>query len=70
MKTVEFETELKGGRSLTIPAGVVHSLPANGKATVFVCVDFDPEDQEWLKASCGQFLRDDTCEDSIYDKYR
>ena len=70
MKTIEFETELKGSRSLLIPDSVAAALPSTGKATVLICVDLDPSDQEWRKASYEQFLRDDSAEDAVYDKYR
>ncbi|MEA1929172.1 MAG: hypothetical protein U9N73_13280 [Candidatus Auribacterota bacterium] len=69
MKTIEFETELRGSRSLQIPATVFDYLPSSGKAIVQVYVDLDPEDHEWRKASYEQFLRDDSDEDAVYDKY-
>ena len=69
MKTIEFETELRGNKSLQIPSTVLGSLPTSGKAIVFVYVDLDPEDREWRKASYGQFLRDDSGEDAVYDRY-
>ena len=70
MKTIEFETELEGNRTLSIPDGLAASLPLTGKATVLICVDLDPGDVEWRKASYEQFLRDDSAEDAVYDKYR
>ncbi|MBM4043954.1 MAG: hypothetical protein FJ279_02470 [Planctomycetes bacterium] len=70
MRTVEFETELTGGRTLMIPPEVASLLPAKGKATVVVVVDGDPEDAAWRKAAYEQFLRDDSEEDAVYDKYR
>ena len=70
MKTIEFETELRGTRSLRIPDNVAASLPSSGKAKVLVCVDFDAADHEWRTASYEQFLRDDSEEDAVYDKYR
>jgi len=69
MKTIEFETELRGLRSLQIPTTVFDYLPSSGKAIVQVYVDLDPEDREWRKASYEQFLRDDSDEDAVYDKY-
>jgi hypothetical protein len=69
MKTVEFETELGPDRQLAIPDDVAASLHSSSKATVFVCVDLDPEDAAWREASYGQFLRDDSDEDAVYDKY-
>ena len=69
MKTIEFETELTGEGSLRIPESVAASLPSSGKATVVVCINIDPGDQEWRQASYEQFLRDDSEEDAVYDKY-
>jgi len=70
MKTLEFETELRGDGRLTMPDRVAASLPRSGKATVLVCVDLDPEDEAWRAASYRYFLRDDSEEDAVYDKYR
>ena len=69
MKKVEFETELKGDKTLRIPDSVAASLPSSGKATVLVCVDLDPEDREWREASYAQFLRDDS-EEAHNDRTR
>lgn len=70
MKTVEFETELSPDRSLSIPDHIAAALPSRGKATVLVFVDMDPEDAAWREASYRQFLRDESDEDAVYDKYR
>lgn len=70
MKTVEFETELTGGRTLNLPPEIAEALPQHGKATVVVVVDMDPEDAIWLRAAYEQFMRDDSDEDSIYDEHR
>lgn len=70
MKAIEFETELTGGPMLRIPAEVASALPPKGKATVLVCVDMDPEEVDWRKASYEHFLSDDAAEDAVYDKYR
>ncbi|MBI4559902.1 MAG: hypothetical protein HY706_20115 [Candidatus Hydrogenedentes bacterium] len=69
-KTVEFETELDGSATLTLPAEIAAALPARGKATVMVCVDLDPEDAAWRQAAYEQFLGDDSDEDAVYDQYR
>jgi len=70
MRTVEFQTELGPDRMLAIPERVAASLPSSGKATVLVFVDLDPEDEAWREASYKQFLRDESDEDAVYDKYR
>jgi hypothetical protein len=68
-RSVEFEAELTGGRTLDLPPEVVAALPSHGKATVVVHVDLDPEDAAWRQAAYERFLADDTEEDSTYDRY-
>ncbi len=69
-KTIEFETELTGSRTLSIPPEIAAALPSKGKATIVVFVNMDPEDTAWRKAAYEQFLSDDSEEDAVYDKYR
>jgi hypothetical protein len=69
-KTIEFEAELTGGPTLSIPPEIAAALPSKGKATIVVVVDMDPEDTIWRKAAYEQFLRDDSEDDAVYDKYR
>jgi hypothetical protein len=69
-KTIEFETELNGSQTLSLPPEVAEALPSSGKATVVVVVDLDPEDASWRQAAYEQFLSDDSGEDAVYDKYR
>ena len=69
-KTIEFETELTGGPTLSIPPEIATTLPSKGKATIVVFVNMDPEDTAWRKAAYEQFLSDDSAEDAVYDKYR
>jgi hypothetical protein len=69
-RTVEFETELTGGCTLDLPPEVASALPSQGKATVVVFVDMDPEDAAWQRAAYEQFLSDDSEEDAVYDRYR
>lgn len=54
MKTIEFEAQLDGGRTLVIPEDIAAALPVSGKATVLVVVDteaLEDERQVWLTAS-------------------
>ncbi len=69
-KTIEFETELTGGPTLSIPPEIATALPSKGKVTIMVFVNMDPEDTAWRKAAYEQFLSDDSAEDAVYDKYR
>jgi hypothetical protein len=70
VKTIEFETELTGSQTLSLPPEIAAALPSKGKATIVVFVNMDPEDTEWRKAAYEQFLSDDSEEDAVYDKYR
>lgn len=69
MKTIEFDTDLKEDGVLSVPPELLAALPQGGKATVLVCVDMDPEDEEWKKAALEHFMSNDAEEDAIYDKY-
>ena len=69
MQTIEFETELKGKNSISIPREIVKQLPASGKAKVIFLVQEGDEDAEWRQGGCEQFLRSYGDEDSVYDKY-
>ncbi len=69
-KTIEFETELTGSRTLDLPPDIASVLPSRGKATVVVFVDMDPDDAAWQRAAYDQFLSDDSMEDAAYDRYR
>ena len=55
-KTIEFETELTGENTLSMPPEVAEALPPSGKATVVVILDMDPDDTAWRQAAYQQFL--------------
>jgi hypothetical protein len=57
-RTVKFVTELTGGRTLDLPPEVAAALPSQGRATVVVHLDMDPEDAAWQQAAYDQFLSD------------
>ena len=69
-KTIEFETELTGSRTLNIPPEIAAVLPSKGTATIVVFVEMDPEDTAWRRVAYEQFLSDDSAQDAVYDKYR
>ncbi len=69
-RSIEFESELSGGGSLSVPPEIASTLPATGKVTVVVFVDMDPDDTAWRKAAYEQFMADDSEEDASYDRYR
>jgi hypothetical protein len=58
-RTIEFESELTGGQSLSVPPEIASTLPATGKVTVVVFVDLDPEDAAWRNVAYEHFLADD-----------
>ncbi len=69
MLPIEFQTELTGQSSLSIPPEVMAQLPTSGRATVVVLVQ-DGEDAEWRLGAYAQFLRGDDPQDSVYDQYQ
>ena len=68
-KSMEFEAELTGGRTLTLPPEIAAALPSKEKVTILVLVGEDSEDAAWRKAAYEQFLCDDSDDDAVYDKY-
>jgi len=69
MAAIEFQTELTGESSLTLPPEVLAQLPKSGRATVVVLVQ-DAEDAQWRTAAYEQFMRDDDLQDAVYDRYQ
>ena len=69
MRKIEFETELQDKPFLTVPEEVAAQLPKSGHAKVILLVAEDAEDGEWQAAAYEQFMREDSPEDSVYDKY-
>jgi len=71
MESIEFETELRGERTLSLPADVADRLPKSGHARVIVLVSGDPDDEQWRLAAYEQFMKDDDpLEDAEYDRYQ
>ena len=48
---------------------VAAQLPKSGRAKVILLLAEDAEDKEWQAAAYEQFMREDSPEDSVYDKY-
>ena len=69
MRAIEFQTDLKGKKALAIPEDVAKQLPRTGKARVIVLFEQDREDEAWRLAAYEQFMRDDSPEDAVYDKF-
>jgi hypothetical protein len=69
MRQIEFDTELQDKPFLAVPQEVAARLPKSGHAKVILLFAEDAEDEEWQAAAYAQFVREDTPEDSVYDKY-
>jgi hypothetical protein len=69
MRQIEFDTELQDKPFLAVPQEVAAQLPKSGRAKVILLVAEDAEDGEWQGAAYEQFIRDNSSEDSVYDKY-
>ena len=69
MKQIEFDTELQDKPFLILPQEVAAQLPKSGHAKVILLVAEDAEDGEWQAAANEQFMRENSSEDSVYDKY-
>lgn len=74
MNPLEFTAELTPEPVLPIPQEIAEQLPKSGRARVIVLpmpeisAD-DKEDAHWRAGAYEQFLRDDSPEDAVYDKY-
>jgi hypothetical protein len=69
MRQIEFDTELQDKPFLAVPQEVAAQLPKSGRAKVILFVAEDAEDGEWQAAAYEQFMRENSSEDSVYDKY-
>ena len=70
MSAIEFTTELTGAATLTVPPDVAARLPKSGAARIVVLTtETNAADDAigWQSVAYGQFLRDDTDDDAIYD---
>jgi hypothetical protein len=52
-----------------VPQEVAAQLPKSGHAKVTLLVAEDAADEEWQAAAYEQFMRENSSEDSVYDKY-
>ena len=67
MRQIEFDTELQDKPFLAVPQEIAAQLPKSGHAKVILLVD--AEDEEWQVAAYEQFMRENSSEDSVYDKH-
>ena len=69
MRQIEFEAELQDKPFLTAPQEVAAQLPKSGRAKVIPLLAEDSDDKEWQAGAYEQFMKEDSPEDSVYDKY-
>jgi hypothetical protein len=69
VRQIEFDTELQDKPFLSVPQEVVAQLPKSGHAQVILLVVEDEEDEEWQALAYEQLMRENSSEDSVYDKY-
>jgi hypothetical protein len=66
VRQIEFDTELEDKPFLSVPQEVAAQLPKSGHAKVILLV---AEDEEWQALAYEQLMRENSSEDSVYDKY-
>jgi hypothetical protein len=69
MDAIQFETELRGESTLTLPPDVLAKLPKSGRARIVLLIQGNSEDEDWRRASYEHFMRDDNGDDAVYDTY-
>jgi hypothetical protein len=69
VRQIEFDTELQDKPFLSVPQEVAAQLPKSGHAKVILLVAEDEEDEEWQALAYEQLMRENSSEDSVYDKY-
>jgi hypothetical protein len=69
MDAIQFETELRGESTLTLPPDVLAKLPKSGRARIVLLIQDDSEDEDWRRASYEHFMRDDNPDDAVYDTF-
>ena len=72
MQAIEFETDLQNGVAIAIPPELLANVPYRARARVIILfaeAAEAAEEQEFRRATYEHFLRDDSDEDSVYDKY-
>jgi hypothetical protein len=67
MKAVEFESELRGDLTLSVPAEVIEQIPRGQCLRVLVLVPDDGEDQGWEQLAAAEFGMGYADSDAIYD---
>lgn len=68
MRQIQFDTELQDKAFLTVPPEIAAQLPKSGHVKVTLLLAEDLGDQEWRAAAYEQFMREDSPEDSFYEK--
>ena len=69
MHAVEFNTELGENPVVTIPREIAAQLPKAGNARIIILTADDPDETHWRIGAYEQFMRDDSPDDAVYDRY-
>jgi hypothetical protein len=68
MKAVEFQSELRPDRTLSVPASVSEQIPLGQTVRVLLLVPENLEDQAWEQLTAAEFGMGYADSDAIYDQ--
>ena len=68
MKAVEFQSELRPDRTLSVPASVSQQIPLGQTVRVLLLVPENLEDQAWEQLTAAEFGMGYDDSDAIYDQ--
>jgi hypothetical protein len=68
MKAIEFQSQLRSDRTLTVPASVLDAIPIGQTVRVLVLLPESDEDREWERRAAEEFGRGYADTDAIYDE--
>ena len=68
MKAVEFQSELRPDRTLSVPASVSEQIPLGQTVRVLLLVPENVEDQAWEQLTAAEFGTGYADSDAIYDQ--
>ena len=68
MKALEFQSELRSDRTLSIPENLIDQIPSGRTFRVLVLVSDDPVDRDWEQLAAADFGLGYADGDAIYDQ--
>lgn len=68
MKAVEFQSELRSDRTISIPDSMIDRIPSGRTFRVLILVPEDTEDQAWEQLAATEFGMGYSESDAIYDE--